>query len=129
MKIKKQPKTYRYRANVTRVVDGDTADVLIEFRPFGVFKKARLRFYGINVPETRTRDKREKALGLEVKGYVGNLIADQEIRIVIDDLGKFGRALAMVYYDGKERSLNQELIDTKQAKLYYGGKRKGWFEK
>ena len=127
MKIKKQPTAYRYKATVERVVDGDTVDVMIEFRPFGIFKKARVRLYGINVPETRTRDKREKVLGLEVKGYVGNLIENQEVRIVIDELGKFGRALGMVFYNGHKKSLNQELVDIGYAKTYYGGHRDKWF--
>ena len=47
---------YEYKAKVTRVVDGDTVDALIDCG-FSVFRKERIRLYGINAPESRTRDK------------------------------------------------------------------------
>ena len=57
---------YEYSAQVLRVVDGDTVDVLIDCG-FSTFKKERVRLYGIDAPESRTRDKEEK-----IRGSVSN---------------------------------------------------------
>ena len=57
---------YTYHAEVLRVVDGDTVDVLIDVG-FSTFRKERVRLYGINTPETRTKDLEEKARGLADK--------------------------------------------------------------
>ena len=58
---------YEYRANINRVVDGDTVDVDIDLG-FGVWMKdERVRLAGIDTPESRTRDKVEKKFGLASK--------------------------------------------------------------
>ena len=47
---------YTYRCNVIKIIDGDTVDVDIDLG-FGVWlKKQRIRMYGIDTPESRTRD-------------------------------------------------------------------------
>ena len=54
---------YEYRVKIVRVVDGDTVDVDIDLG-FGVWlKKQRVRLYGIDTPESRTRDLVEKKFG------------------------------------------------------------------
>ena len=51
---------YEYSCKIVKVIDGDTADVDIDLG-FGVWlKKQRIRFYGIDTPESRTSDKVEK---------------------------------------------------------------------
>jgi micrococcal nuclease len=57
---------YEYDAKVLRVIDGDTVDALIDIG-FSVWVKKRIRLYGINTPESRTRDLEEKKLGLAAK--------------------------------------------------------------
>ncbi len=119
---------YEYKAKITNVVDGDTLDLLIDVG-FNIFLKERVRLYGINTPETRTRDKEEKKAGLEAKEYVAKLalrVLYQGITIKTLKEGKYGRYLVMIYYyDGEQvkRCLNQDLIDKGFAEEYYGGKR------
>ena len=61
---------YEYKCKVTRVVDGDTVDIDIDLG-FGVWlHKERVRIYGIDTPESRTRDKVEKRFGLLAKEFV-----------------------------------------------------------
>ena len=55
-----------YNAKVLRVVDGDTIDLMVDLG-FSIHHKVRVRLYGINTPESRTRDLEEKALGLKAK--------------------------------------------------------------
>jgi micrococcal nuclease len=61
---------YEYRVKIRRVVDGDTVDVDIDLG-FGVWlKKQRIRLYGIDTPESRTRDHVEKRFGNMAKDYL-----------------------------------------------------------
>lgn len=113
---------YIYKAKVLKVLDGDSADVLIDLG-CNVHIKERIRFYGIDAPETRTRNKIEKEKGLMVKQYVKNAIEGKTIKIKTNEKGKFGRYLATIWYDEKEQSLNDELVEKKMAKAYFGGKR------
>ena len=57
---------YYYNAVLVRVVDGDTIDAIIDLG-FDVQVKKRIRLAGINAPESRTRNKVEKKLGLAAK--------------------------------------------------------------
>ena len=60
---------YEYRVNILRVVDGDTVDVDIDLG-FGVWMhKERVRLYGIDTPESRTRDLEEKKYGKAEKAF------------------------------------------------------------
>ena len=52
---------YQYHAVVNRVVDGDTVDLRIDLG-FKVWVEKRCRLLGVDTPETRTRDEREKRL-------------------------------------------------------------------
>ena len=65
---------YEYKCKVTRVVDGDTVDIDIDLG-FGVWlHKERVRIYGIDTPESRTRDKEEKKFGLMAKEFVKQFV-------------------------------------------------------
>ena len=118
-------KKYRYNAKVMRVVDGDTLDLEIDLG-FNIKINERVRLFGIDTPETRTKDLDEKKRGLEAKEYVREQIEFKDIRIETEkDKGKFGRYLATIFYDVGEFdcNLNQVLVKTGLAKEYYGGKK------
>ena len=64
---------YEYRCTVVKIIDGDTVDVDIDLG-FGVWmKKQRIRLYGIDTPESRTRDLEEKKYGLAAKDYLNSI--------------------------------------------------------
>ena len=85
---------YEYRANIVRVVDGDTVDVDIDLG-FGVWlHKQRIRLYGIDSPESRTRDLDEKKYGLMAKEFLKKELADGAVlKTRLDGKGKYGRIL------------------------------------
>ena len=64
---------YEYQAIIERVVDGDTVDVMIDLG-FDVWTKQRVRLMGIDTPESRTRDLREKKFGKMATARVLELI-------------------------------------------------------
>ena len=60
---------YEYRCSIVKVIDGDTVDVDIDLG-FGVWMtNERVRLYGIDTPESRTRDLDEKKYGLLAKRF------------------------------------------------------------
>ena len=65
---------YEYRVKqVLKVVDGDTIDVIIDLG-FDISFTSRVRLAGIDTPESRTTDAREKILGKEVKDYLAKAL-------------------------------------------------------
>lgn len=120
---------YEYKCNIIRVVDGDTVDVDIDLG-FGVWlKKQRIRLYGIDTPESRTRDKVEKKFGLMAKDYlVSHLGETSTLRTKKDGRGKFGRILGeFVVYDPATdayRSVNEMLVESHHAVAYHGQSKK-----
>lgn len=118
---------YEYNAKVVRVVDGDTVDVDIDLGFGIVYANQRIRLYGIDTPECRTRDLVEKKFGLFAKEYVENRlrIGDNVVlRTRLDDKGKYGRILGefMVYDDvtDSEMSLNRIMIRERIGVEYTG---------
>ena len=120
-----QQKLFHYKATVDRVIDGDTIDVVLDLG-FDISYRGRIRFEGINAPESRTRDAVEKQAGLAAKRYVEDWINGLEKKVIIqtslDDRGKYGRILGRILNDEGE-CLNDEMVSLGHAKPYHGGKR------
>jgi micrococcal nuclease len=114
--------TYRVR-KVHKVVDGDTIDVDIDLG-FNVSYYQRVRLAGIDTPESRTTNKYEKELGLEVKKKLGELLANAKDVVIRtekpDSTEKYGRILGWLYIDGAEKSVNEALIASGYAWEYMG---------
>ena len=113
---------YEYKADLRRVVDGDTIDVSLNVG-FDIVFNTRIRLLGINAPESRTRDLVEKEKGLAAKDWLIATITDKEIVIktTLDKKGKFGRVLGEIFVDGV--NINQQMITEGHAVVYNGGKR------
>ena len=116
---------YEYRCKVVKIVDGDTVDVDIDLG-FGVWlKKERIRMFGIDTPESRTRDLDEKKYGLMAKDYITRLL-DDEGGIVLktrkDAEGKYGRILGELWRttDFADTSINYLMIKNHHAVSYHG---------
>lgn len=114
---------YEYKAKLIRVVDGDTIDAEIDLG-FKIFIKERIRFAGIDTPESRTRHKHEKSWGLAAKCRVKDLLGQEDAEFTLttelQKKGKFGRILGTVILaDGT--SLSEILLDEKLAIPYEGG--------
>ena len=118
---------YEYSCEVTRVVDGDTVDVIIDLG-FDISYKSRVRLYGIDTPESRTRDKDEKVRGLMSKDFLVDMLGkgDVIIKTKKDKKGKFGRILGELHVGNKGRSvnINKSLIDNFLAVKYKGQNKK-----
>jgi len=116
---------FEYRCKVIRVIDGDTVDVDIDLG-FGVWlKKERVRLYGIDTPESRTRDKEEKIYGKAAKAYLTKFLDDEWIILKTkeyDAKGKFGRILGELWRTSSfaDKSAQEYMIEKHYGVAYFG---------
>ena len=127
---------YNFRViKINRVVDGDTIDVTIDLG-FDLHKKERVRVAGVDTPEKRTRDKEEKALGIDATNWLKEKLnsavsGDDDLIIrteLVGGVGKYGRLLGWLYIGDEKVSLNEEMIGEGYAWPYDGGTKKKDFE-
>src|SRR6056300_1325640 len=120
------PTDFSYRVSkVTKIVDGDTIDVVIDMG-FDILYKSRVRLFGIDTPESRTRDKVEKEFGLMSKKYLQSRLKKAK-KITIkthkdSETGKFGRILGEIFCDGD--NVNLAMCKEYYAVQYYGQNKK-----
>ena len=112
---------YEYGCKITRVVDGDTVDVILDLG-FSILHKCRVRLYGIDTPESRTRDKDEKVRGKLASKFLQDAI-DNGTKVVLrsklkDSKGKYGRVLGEIIVDNI--NLNVSMIEKNLAVAYFG---------
>lgn len=116
---------YQYPVKIIKIIDGDTVDVDIDLG-FGIWiRNERIRLYGIDTPESRTRDKVEKRYGLYAKNYLKSYLGKTStLRTKKDGKGKFGRILGeFIVYDpatDAHRSVNQMMVENHIAVEYHG---------
>ena len=111
------PYIYKIK-QVLKVVDGDTVDLLIDLG-FDIYIEKRIRLYGINTPETRTRDLKEKKRGLAAKARLEELCSipeDENLILKSYGVGKYGRVLGEIVARGAV--LNNILLGEGHAKAY-----------
>ena len=127
---------YNFRVTeVTKVLDGDTIDVVIDLG-FDLSKKERVRIAGVDTPEKRTRDLEEKALGIDATNWLkekleATLAGESDLVIrteLVGGVGKYGRLLGWLYVGSDDVSLNEQMIDEGYAWPYDGGTKQKDFE-
>ncbi len=116
---------YEYKCQVTRVVDGDTVDCVLDLG-FSILHKCRVRLYGIDTPESRTRDLDEKARGKLASKFLKDSI-DNGKEIILrselkDSKGKYGRVLGTIVVDGLD--VNKNMVINNLAVKYFGQSKK-----
>ena len=112
---------YVYSCEVDRVLDGYTIDVVL-YLGSDILFKSRVRLFGIDTPESRTRNLDEKARGKLAAKFLSDAIKTAE-QVVIktelkDSRGKFGRVLGTVVCDGID--INEAMIENFMAAKYFG---------
>ena len=92
---------YAYNAEIVRWVDGDTVDVDIDLGFDIILRNQRVRLFGIDAPESRTRDLSEKERGLEAKSYVERTVpTGSRVQLKTHKEGKYGRILGEILFNG-----------------------------
>jgi micrococcal nuclease len=120
---------YEYNCKIRRVVDGDTVDVDIDLGFGVVYANQRIRLYGIDTPESRTRDPIEKKFGKLAGRFLEDKLGDEcVIRTRKDSKGKYGRILGeFLVYDNetdRQMTVNDIMIRDHLAVAYHGQSKK-----
>ena len=112
---------YEYYYKVLRVLDGDTLDVDVDLGFSTTLNKQRIRMYGIDTPESRTRDKEEKVRGLISKEVLKRYCqVGGKIVLISHGKGKYGRILGEIFTtDGL--CINDYMCQEGYAVRYDGG--------
>jgi len=114
---------HEYSCVITKIIDGDTVDVDIDLGFDCWLRKQRIRLYGIDTPESRTRDKQEKRYGLAAKKFVMDFIPVGSSAILkTKEKGKYGRYLGDMKVGSKW--LCKALLDNHHAVKYFGQSKK-----
>ncbi len=104
---------YQYRCEVFNVVDGDTVDCVVDLG-FRVKLSMRVRLWGINAPERGTPE------AVTASSYLRYRVIKKPLMVqtLMDKEDKYGRMLGIFFENGDERSVNQKMLDDKQAVPY-----------
>ena len=111
---------YEYNCKIRWVVDCDTIDVDIDLGFGHWIHGERIRLFGVDCPECRSRDKKEKAAGLAAKDFVKGLLHDGgTYTLTTKEKGKFGRYLGVIMLSDRT-SVNAALVSEHLAVPYTG---------
>jgi endonuclease YncB( thermonuclease family) len=113
-------------AKVLSVYDGDTITVAFPFG--GQMFKWNCRLIGVDTPELRTRNLKEKEFGYKVRDFLREKIDGKIVKISCRDFDKYGRLLIELYVDSEPTTVNKWLIDNGYAFAYDGGTKQKWFD-
>ena len=115
---------------ITRVIDGDTLEIAVDFLPSPLPPKLSIRVMGIDTPEKAPRAQcdSEAALAKKASAFTKDAVANAlEVDVVILKWDKYGgRVLGEVYLD--HQSLAQSLISAGLARPYEGEAKQSWCE-
>ncbi|MDP2598792.1 MAG: thermonuclease family protein [Candidatus Liptonbacteria bacterium] len=116
---------------VVRVIDGDTIDVMTsvtsgqalytEAGQVGSTRTERVRYIGIDAPETVDPRKSAQCFGAEAAEKNKELVLGKLVRLEkgVDGLDKYGRLLRYVYLAGQSgASVNLELVREGYARVF-----------
>ena len=115
-----------YKASFLSNYDGDTVTLMVNvFSVPPTYMKATVRVFGIDSPEIKGKCDEEKALALKARKFVNEVLSSaKDIQIQVIGKGKYGRVIAIIYYD--EQDLSSTLIEQGYARIYHNDKRGTW---
>ena len=115
---------------ITRVIDGDTVEIAVDFLPSPLPPKLSIRVMGIDTPEKAPRAQcdAEAELAKKASAFTKNAVANAlEVDIKILKWDKYGgRVLGEVYLD--HQSLAESLVSAGLARHYEGDAKQSWCE-
>jgi micrococcal nuclease len=110
---------FEYPCIIRKIIDGDTVDVDIDLGFDTWLLNQRIRLYGIDTPESRTRDLEEKKFGLIAKKFVQTFCPVGSTAVIkTKEKGKYGRYLGDLRVNKKW--LCAQLLLNHMAVVYHG---------
>ena len=110
---------YEYNCKIVRVIDGDSIIIDIDLGFSHWIHGERIRLYGVDTPECRSRDAEEKAAGLLAKEFVEETLhVGGTYKLIIREKDEFGYLGVIMLSD--KTSINAALVSEHLAVPYYG---------
>lgn len=101
-----------FRGVVTRVVDGDTVDCLVDLG-FNAYQYVTVRLRGVDTPELRDRDPKLRQAAQAAKQFTLSTLLGRPVLVTTyKDATTFGRYVADIEYqtdDGQLLCINEQL--------------------
>ena len=115
------------KAKVVDIYDGDSVTIVLKC--FNEFKKFKCRITGIDTPELRTRNLREKKHGYAARDFLISVIkkCHDIVDVECHEFDKYGRLLITIF-DTDGANVSEQMIENGFAKQYDGGTKQKWFE-
>ena len=112
------------RGKVVRVYDGDTitiaAKIVIDGKEIAKLHRFNVRLRGIDSPELRTTNSRERALAVQSRDKLASFIMSEMVTLENVAYDKYGRILAVVKTkDGID--ISEWMLENNLAVKYNGG--------
>ena len=105
---------YTYKAEVIRVIDGDTVVLNIDLG-FKIHHITPCRLAGINAPELNSKDEKVRAAAVASKEYLMGLLPEEmEVTIASRKLDKYGRPVVVIDF------VNNIMLQKGHAVIYKG---------
>jgi endonuclease YncB( thermonuclease family) len=114
-----------HRADVLRVVDGDTFDARVHLWP-GLEITTRVRLRGIDAPEMKARCGDERAQAEAARNALGAILDQGEVGIARVTLDKYGGRVLAEAFTQATPDVAAALIGSGAVRRYSGGRRDGW---
>lgn len=114
-----------YSYPITKIVDGDTIEIEVDFLPIELGKYIKLRINSIDSPELHGQCLDEVDKAKKAKKFLNDLIkSGRDVKIVLNGRDKYFRLLGDVIVDGKPVSVT--MVETNHAVLYSGATKQSW---
>lgn len=119
-------KDFKGECLVTRVLDGDTVEIVFKYNKN--YEKHRMRIVGIDAPEIHTKDDVEKKAGFHSKSKLEEYCTkyNDRGRVELQNDDKYGRRLGKIFINNI--SITDYMINNQYAYSYDGSTKKKWGE-
>ena len=111
---------YECLAKVVHVYDGDTVHLVLPQQETDKLIKIKARLYGIDTPEMRVPEQKERALKAKERLIEFLQKTNYIVHIKCGEFDKYGRVLVTIYSTEFNTSLNDMLIEEGHAYAYFG---------
>jgi len=113
---------YEYKARLIRVIDGDTIDADIDLG-FGVWVRQRVKLYGINTPDSKSKDPEVRDKGIASRNKLIEILPREfVVQTILNKRGKFGRVLGNLFVQVDEhhkQNINDTMVEEGVAIHYF----------
>jgi len=112
----------RVIAKVVDVYDGDSVTVVFKYN--GKLRRFKIRMYGYDTPEIRTKDIQEKEAAIKARDILRTKILGKLVKLECGEFDKYGRLLGTIFSVSDDECINKFMVESKLGYEYFGKTKK-----